>query len=81
MDQYLANWLEFGQWMREEQNRNPSPTTQRLRKIRAELETARRKNPNLDVLTKIAELSAKYRAKMAQRNSGRIGLNLAGYYP
>lgn len=60
MDQYLANWLEFGQRMREEQRRNPSPTTLRLRKIRAELETAKRENPNLDVTTKIAELKAKY---------------------
>jgi uncharacterized protein (DUF433 family) len=60
MDQYLADWLEFGQRMREEQRRNPSPTTLRLRKIRAELETAKRENPNLDVTTKIAELKAKY---------------------
>jgi uncharacterized protein (DUF433 family) len=63
MDQYLADWLEFGQRMREEQERNPSPATLRLRKIRTELETARRKDPNLDVPTKIAELKAKYQAK------------------
>jgi uncharacterized protein (DUF433 family) len=63
MDQYLADWLEFGQRMREEQRRNPSPTTLRLRKIRAELETAKRENPNLDVTTKIAELKAKYQTE------------------
>jgi uncharacterized protein (DUF433 family) len=63
MDQYLADWLEFGQQMREEQRRNPSPATLRLRKIRAELESAKRENPNLDISTKIAELKAKYQTE------------------
>jgi uncharacterized protein (DUF433 family) len=63
MDQYLADWLEFGQRMREEQKRNPSSTTLRLRKIRTELEIAKRENPNLDVPTKIAELKAKYQTE------------------
>ncbi len=60
IDQYLADWLEFGERMREEQARNPHPATLRLRKIRAELEAAKREDPNLDVPAKIAELSAKY---------------------
>lgn len=60
VDQYLAEWLEFGERMRAEQARHPDPTTLRLRKIRAELEAAKRDNPDLDVPAKIAELSAKY---------------------
>lgn len=64
LDRYLADWLEFGRRMREEQARNPSATTLRLRQIRAELETARHENPNLDVSAKLAELSTKYSAEL-----------------
>jgi uncharacterized protein (DUF433 family) len=60
IDQYLADWLEFGRRMREEQARNPHPGIVRLRKIKAELEAAKQRDPNLDVPTKIAELRAKY---------------------
>ncbi len=35
---YLADWLEHGEWMREEQNRNPSPVMLKLRAIRESLE-------------------------------------------
>jgi uncharacterized protein (DUF433 family) len=34
--QYIADWLEWGQKMREEQKQNPSPVVQKLMKIKAE---------------------------------------------
>lgn len=37
---YLANWLETAQRRWEEQNRNPSPAIQRLRRIAAEQQAA-----------------------------------------
>ena len=37
---YLADWLEWGRRMREEQNRNPPPFVIRLRALRAEREKA-----------------------------------------
>ncbi len=40
---YLAEWIEHGRRMREEQERNPTPAMLRLRKIKAELEAAKRK--------------------------------------
>ena len=39
VSQYIANWLEWGRKMREEQRRNPSPAVQKLMKIKAERET------------------------------------------
>ena len=38
--EYIANWLEWGRRMREEQNRNPSPAILRLRRIKAERKAA-----------------------------------------
>jgi uncharacterized protein (DUF433 family) len=35
---YLARWIEHGQKMRAQQNRNPTPMMLRLRKIRGERE-------------------------------------------
>ena len=32
--QYVTDWLEFGERMREEQEKNPPPVIQRLRKLR-----------------------------------------------
>lgn len=43
VDQYIADWLEFGRRAREEQERNPSPAILKLRKIKAELKAAERK--------------------------------------
>ncbi len=37
---YLADWLEWGQRMREEQHRNPPPFVTRLRAARQELQPA-----------------------------------------
>jgi uncharacterized protein (DUF433 family) len=34
--QYIADWLEWSQKMREEQKQNPSPVVQKLMKIKAE---------------------------------------------
>ena len=38
---YLADWLEWGRRMREEQERNPPPVVQRLRALKAERESAK----------------------------------------
>jgi len=40
IDAYLTNWLENARLRREEQNRNPSPAIQKLRRILAEREAA-----------------------------------------
>jgi len=42
-DQYLADWLEWGRRMREEQARNPTPAMLKLRRIKAERVAAERK--------------------------------------
>jgi uncharacterized protein (DUF433 family) len=36
ISKYLADWLEWGREMRRRQSANPSPASQRLRKIKAE---------------------------------------------
>lgn len=36
VDEYIANWLEWGHKMREEQNQNPPPASDKLRQLRAE---------------------------------------------
>ena len=36
VSKYLADWLEWGREMRRRQSMNPSPASQRLRKIKAE---------------------------------------------
>ncbi len=40
VSQYLTNWIEHGDRMREEQNRNPSPAILKLRRIAAEIQAA-----------------------------------------
>ena len=40
IDAYLTNWLENARLRREEQNRNPSPAIQKLRRVLAEREAA-----------------------------------------
>ena len=40
VDAYITDWLEWGQRMREEQDRNPPPFVTRLRALRAEREQA-----------------------------------------
>ncbi len=40
IDAYLTDWLETARLRREEQNRNPSPAIQKLRRIMAEREAA-----------------------------------------
>jgi len=42
VDRYLTEWLEHGDRMRAEQERNPTPAMLRLRKIKAEREAAAR---------------------------------------
>ncbi|MCW5934864.1 MAG: DUF433 domain-containing protein [Fimbriimonadia bacterium] len=34
---YLADWLEFGNRMREEQDRNPPPVVRKLRELKAQM--------------------------------------------
>jgi uncharacterized protein (DUF433 family) len=43
IDQYIADWIEHGDRMWAEQQRHPSPTTLRLRQLRAEREAAQHK--------------------------------------
>jgi len=40
IDAYIVDWLEWGQQMREEQDRNPPPFVVRLRALRAERQKA-----------------------------------------
>ena len=40
VDRYLTEWIEHGDRMRAEQERNPTPAMLRLRKIKAEREAA-----------------------------------------
>jgi uncharacterized protein (DUF433 family) len=41
MDAYVADWLAWGQRMREEQERNPPPVVVRLRALKAERQKSR----------------------------------------
>ena len=36
VDEYIKDWLEWGDKMREEQRRNPNPVVEKLRKLKAE---------------------------------------------
>ena len=38
VEQYLADWLEFGRLAREEQRSNPPPAVARLRRLKEEIE-------------------------------------------
>ena len=40
MENYLADWLEFGRQARAEQNRNPSPAVVRLRQLKREMKVS-----------------------------------------
>ena len=40
VDAYIANWLEYGRRMREEQDRDPPPIVVRLRALKAERQRA-----------------------------------------
>jgi len=42
VSQYMADWLEWGRKMREEQHKNPSPVVQKLMKIKAERSAAQK---------------------------------------
>ncbi len=60
--QYVADWLEYGERMRAEQEKNPPPVIQRLRKLRQQY------GDNIDLLIaerrtqyQIAEQPAEYR--------------------
>lgn len=41
VSQYLTDWIEHGERMRTEQQRNPSPVREKLRKLRAEQNAVR----------------------------------------
>lgn len=43
---YITEWLEWGEKMREEQRRNPSPATEKLRKFKAERDARRKADAN-----------------------------------
>jgi uncharacterized protein (DUF433 family) len=40
IEAYIADWLEYGRRMREEQDRNPPPVVARLRALKAERQKA-----------------------------------------
>jgi uncharacterized protein (DUF433 family) len=42
VEAYIKDWLDWGERMREEQARNPSPVILKLRRIKAEREAAKR---------------------------------------
>ena len=44
MGQYLKNWLEHGQRMREQQRLNPPPVSEKLRQLRAERKARQQDN-------------------------------------
>ncbi|WP_373526450.1 DUF433 domain-containing protein [Nostoc sp.] len=44
MSQYLGDWVEHGERMREEQRRNPSPARMKLRNLKAERDPLRKSN-------------------------------------
>lgn len=44
--QYITEWLEWGERMQEEQRRNPSPVTEKLRKFKAERDERRKADAN-----------------------------------
>jgi uncharacterized protein (DUF433 family) len=46
---YLAEWLEWGRAMREEQERNPSPAIIRLREMKTAMEARRAENNEVPV--------------------------------
>ncbi len=49
IDNYIAEWIKHGDRMWAEQNRNPHPTTLRLRRIKAKREASKHKKPELAV--------------------------------
>jgi uncharacterized protein (DUF433 family) len=44
INQYMTEWLEWGERMREEQRRNPPPVAEKLRKLRSERDAKRKAN-------------------------------------
>jgi hypothetical protein len=44
VSQYIADWLEWGRKMREEQRKNPPLAVERLRKLRAEMKAKQEAN-------------------------------------
>lgn len=43
---YITEWLEWGEKMQEEQRRNPSPVTEKLRKFKAERDARSKADAN-----------------------------------
>jgi len=48
VSQYITDWLEWGRKMREEQRKNPPPSVERLRKLKAEI-TAKQKANDTEI--------------------------------
>ncbi|NJR23341.1 MAG: DUF433 domain-containing protein [Richelia sp. CSU_2_1] len=47
VSKYIADWLEWGRKMREEQQRNPSPAVRKLMQLKAEREGQKAKNAQI----------------------------------
>lgn len=57
IDQYLADWLAFGQRMRTEQARNPHPAIERFRKLKADFLEASQGEANASDLPSLSDVS------------------------
>ncbi len=47
VSKYIADWLEWGRKMREEQQRNPSPVVQKLMQLKAERAVKKENNAQI----------------------------------
>lgn len=47
VSKYIADWLEWGRRMREEQQQNPSPAVQKLMQLKAEKAVKKEKNAQI----------------------------------
>lgn len=88
VDQYIANWLEFGRRMREEQARSPSPAVERASRIKAERMAAERKTIDYQIhhpapdepTTQIALSLPDYVSQTAEQYARRLGVSPDEFY-
>jgi len=88
VDQYIADWLEFGRRMREEQARSPSPAVERVSRIKAERMAAERKTIDYQIhppapdepMTQIALSLPDYVSQTAEQYARRLGVSPDEFY-
>lgn len=49
VEQYLTDWIEYGEQMRAEQRQNPSPARLRLQQLKAQTAVTRSNDPQISV--------------------------------